>query len=152
MVLALVFGGIETGLVFALRLGRDRGYTWPSAMMAILSALLLAGGALRHYVDMIKTRPDAGMSLKFALLDASGDLASLISVTFQPHLEVLGLVIYGSDLAMCIGLIGLVCYFRVLHRRHHTKPAVDEITLEVESDLTRAFKILFVWLLRRVWI
>ncbi|KAI5235960.1 PQ loop repeat protein-like protein [Aureobasidium subglaciale] len=110
---ALIFGGIEAGLVFALRLGHDRGTHWPSTLMAILAAVLLAGGVLRHYVDMIKTRSDAGMSLKFAALDASGDLASLLSVVFQPHLKVLGLVIYGSELAIWSGLIVLVFYFRL---------------------------------------
>jgi hypothetical protein len=115
--IALVFGGLETGLVFALRSGRGRGHEWPSTLMAVIAAVLLAGGVLRHYVDMIKTRSDAGMSLKFATLDASGDLASLTSVIFQPHLEVLGLVIYGSELAIWLGLIGLVCYFRVSNRK-----------------------------------
>ncbi|THX49796.1 PQ loop repeat protein-like protein [Aureobasidium pullulans] len=119
LLLAVIFGGIETGLVFALRLCRDRGHEWPSTLMAIVAAVLLAGGVLRHYVDMIKTRSDAGMSLKFALLDASGDLASLISVVFQPHLKILGLVVYGSELAIWIGLVCLVCCFRISHR---TKP------------------------------
>ncbi|KAI4734510.1 hypothetical protein E4T44_15284, partial [Aureobasidium sp. EXF-8845] len=41
--IALIFGGIEAGLVFALRLGRDRGTHWPSTLMAILAAALLAG-------------------------------------------------------------------------------------------------------------
>ncbi|THX00106.1 PQ loop repeat protein-like protein [Aureobasidium pullulans] len=116
LLLAMIFGGIETGLIFALRLGRDRGHEWPSTLMAIFAAVLLAGGVLRHYVDMIKTRSDAGMSLKFALLDASGDLAPLISVVFQPHLKILGLVVYGSELAIWIGLICLVCCFRISHR------------------------------------
>ncbi|THW90419.1 PQ loop repeat protein-like protein [Aureobasidium pullulans] len=122
LLLAVIFGGIETGLVFALRLGRDRGLEWPSTLMAIVAAVLLAGGVLRHYVDMIKTRSDAGMSLKFALLDASGDLASLISVVFQPHLKILGLVIYGSELAIWIGLICLVCCFRISHRTKSKDP------------------------------
>jgi hypothetical protein len=60
---------------------------------------------------MIKTRSDAGMSLKFAILDASGDLASLISVISQPYLEVLGLVVYGYKLAIWFR------YFRVLNRK-----------------------------------
>lgn len=82
LLLAVISGGIETGLVSALRLGRDRGHGWPSTLMAIVAAVILAGGVLRHYVDMIKTRSDAGISPKFVLLDASRDLASLTSVVF----------------------------------------------------------------------
>lgn len=112
-VMAMALGGAETGLVFALRLARSRGHTWPSTLMAIIAALLLAGGVLRHYVDMFRTRTDAGLSLKFAILDASGDVASLLSVAFQPHLSVLGLVIYGSELAIWMGLIGIVLFLRM---------------------------------------
>ena len=85
--------------------------------MAIIAALLLAGGVLRHYVDMLRTGSDAGMSLKFAILDASGDVASLLSVVFQPHLSILGLVIYGSELAIWLGLIAIVLYFRTGERQ-----------------------------------
>lgn len=109
-------GGIEVGLVFALRVANARGQKWAATLMAIVAAILLAGGVLRHYVDMWKTRSDAGLSLKFALLDASGDVASLISVIFQPSLSILGMVIYGSELAIWIGLIVIVICFRTLNR------------------------------------
>lgn len=109
-------GGIEAGLVFALRVAAERGQKWPATLMAIVAAVLLAGGVLRHYVDMFKTRSDAGLSLKFALLDASGDVASLLSVVFQPSLNVLGLVIYGSEFVIWLGLVGIVVYFRTVDR------------------------------------
>ncbi|KAE8165675.1 PQ loop repeat-domain-containing protein [Aspergillus tamarii] len=97
IVIGAVLGGAETGLVFALRVAFRKGHKWPSTLMAILSAVLLAAGVLRHYIDMFRTRSDAGLSLKFALLDASGDVASILSVIFQPSLDILGLVIYGTD-------------------------------------------------------
>ncbi|KAK5215928.1 hypothetical protein LTS03_011392 [Exophiala xenobiotica] len=115
--MGIFFGGMETGLVFALRLGRERGQRWPLTLMAIVAAVLLAAGVLRHYVDMFKTRSDAGISLKFAFLDASGDAASLLSVVFQPKMSILGLVIYGTELAIWLGLIGIVLYFRTANRR-----------------------------------
>lgn len=105
-------GGIELGLVFALRVANERHQKWAATLMAVVAAVLLAGGVLRHYIDMWRTRSDAGLSLKFALLDASGDVASLVSVIFQPSLSVLGLVIYGSELVIWIGLILIVMYFR----------------------------------------
>lgn len=111
-------GGIEVGLVFALRVANERGQKWAATLMAIVAAILLAGGVLRHYVDMWKTRSDAGLSLKFALLDASGDVASLISVIFQPGLSVLGLVIYGSELVIWIGLVVIVFFFRTCERSY----------------------------------
>lgn len=115
-VLGATLGGIEAGLVFALRVANERGQEWAATLMAIVAAILLAGGVLRHYLDMWKTRSDAGISLKFALLDASGDVASLLSVVFQPRLSVLGLVIYGSELVIWIGLIMIVIYYRIANR------------------------------------
>lgn len=123
MAIAVVLGGVEAGLIFALKRGREQGENWPSILMAIVAALLLAGGVLRHYADMFKTRSDAGLSLKFAILDASGDLASLLSIIFQRSLSILGLVIYGSEFVAWLGLIGIVLYFRILNR--HERDGVE---------------------------
>ncbi|OGM46178.1 PQ loop repeat protein [Aspergillus bombycis] len=112
-----VLGGTEAGLVFALRVAYKRGERWPSTLMAILSAVLLAAGVLRHYVDMFRTRSDAGLSLKFALLDASGDVASILSVIFQPSPSILGLVIYGTEFVIWLGLMIILLYFRAAQRR-----------------------------------
>ncbi|GAB1192718.1 hypothetical protein APSETT444_001913 [Aspergillus pseudonomiae] len=112
-----VLGGAEAGLVFALRVAFQRGQKWPSTLMAILSAVLLAAGVLRHYVDMFRTRSDAGLSLKFALLDASGDVASILSVIFQPSLSILGLAIYGTEFVIWLGLMIILLYFRAAQRR-----------------------------------
>ena len=118
--IAVVFGGVEAGLVFALRVANARGQKWALTLIAIIAALLLAGGVLRHCVDKVRTRSDAGLSLKFAVLDASGDLASILSVVFQSHISILGLVIYGSELAIWIGLICILLYFRVARRKGST--------------------------------
>ncbi|KHO00014.1 PQ loop repeat protein [Metarhizium album ARSEF 1941] len=111
-----ILGAIEAGLVLALRVARGRGQQWPATLMAVVAAVLLAGGVFRHYFDMFKTQSDAGISLKFAILDASGDVASLLSVVFQHPLSVKGLVIYGSEFAIWLGLIVIVLYFRVRNR------------------------------------
>lgn len=116
IVLASFLGGIEAGLVFALALARDRGQKWALTLMAVLAAILLAAGVLRHYFDMLRTRSDAGISLRFALLDASGDVVSLLSVAFQPSLSTLGMAIYGTELVIWIGLIAMLLYFRTMGR------------------------------------
>ncbi|KAK2729504.1 pq loop repeat protein [Colletotrichum kahawae] len=67
--LAIVLAGAEYGLVYALRLARQRGHSWPSILMAIVAAILLAGGVLRHYVQMLRTRSDAGEPTKTTVAD-----------------------------------------------------------------------------------
>ncbi|KAF4549674.1 PQ loop repeat-containing protein 6 [Elsinoe fawcettii] len=112
-VIGAVLAGVEVGLVFALRVARGRGLEWPAILMAVLAAILLALGVLRHLFDMIKTRSDGGLSLRFAILDASGDLASIISVVFQPTLSIYGLVIYSTELVIWLVVVGLLIFFRL---------------------------------------
>ncbi|KAK7756485.1 hypothetical protein SLS62_001319 [Diatrype stigma] len=112
--IGLVMAGVELGLVYALRKGRGRGKSdpdrveWPMTLMAALAAALLAAGVLSHYWDIYRTRSVRGISFLFVGIDALGDLASLLSVCFQPPpLDVLGLVVYGTELALWIGV--MVC-------------------------------------------
>lgn len=106
-----LMAGIEVGLIFALRLGKQRGTEWPVTLMAVLAAVFLALGVLRHYWDIYKYRTVRGISFLFVGIDALGDLTSLISVIFQPSLDVLGLVIYGVELALWIGVFAAGGYY-----------------------------------------
>lgn len=82
--------------------------------MAILSAAFLAAGVLRHYWDIYVHRSVRGISFIFVGIDAAGDLFSLISVFFQPTLDVLGMVIYGTELVLWIGVFACGGYFNLL--------------------------------------
>lgn len=132
--IAIVLAGAEVGLVYALRLARERGHTWPSILMAIVAAILLAGGVLRHYLQMLKTRSDAGLSLKFATLDLSGDVASLLSVLFQKTLKIYGIVIYGSELAIWVGLIGLAIHYRRVRNAESSKGPVTDMVVSGREE------------------
>ncbi|KAI9691388.1 MAG: hypothetical protein M1820_009691 [Bogoriella megaspora] len=112
--LASVMGGIEAGLVIALRIARDRGFRWPITIMAALSATLLAAGVLRHYWDIWRHRTVRGISFLFVGIDAMGDLTSLISVLFQPPVDILGLVIYGTELALWSGVFIAGGYYNLV--------------------------------------
>lgn len=112
--LASVLGGIEAALIFALRIGKDRHVEWPVTLMAVLSAVFLAAGVLCHYWDIYRTRTVRGISFLFVGIDAAGDLTSLVSVLFQPSLDVLGLVIYGTELVLWIGVFLCGGYFNLI--------------------------------------
>jgi len=102
--LALAMAGSEAGLIFALSHARQRHLQWPVTFMAVLSACFLCAGVLRHYWDIYKERTVRGISFLFVGIDAMGDLTSLISVFFQSKLDVLGMIIYGSELALWTGV------------------------------------------------
>lgn len=108
-----IMAGIEVGLIFALRSGKRNGTDWPVTLMAVLAALFLALGVLRHYWDIYQHRTVRGISFFFVGLDAMGDLTSLISVLFQPSLDVLGLIIYGVELTLWIGIFACGGYYNL---------------------------------------
>lgn len=104
MGIGMVMGGVEVALIFALRAGLRRGIDWPVTLMAVMAAGLLAAGVGRHYRDIWTHRTVRGISFIFVGIDAAGDLFSLISVFFQGELNVLGMVIYGTELALWVGI------------------------------------------------
>ncbi|KAL7813156.1 PQ loop repeat domain-containing protein [Trichoderma aethiopicum] len=112
--IALLMAAIQAALIFALRAAHSSHLTWPDTLMAVLSAALLAAGVLRHYWDIYTHRSVRGISFIFVGIDAGGDLFSLISVFFQPELDVLGMVIYGTELALWIGVFACGGYFNLL--------------------------------------
>jgi hypothetical protein len=108
---ALLMAGVQTALIFALRKAKSTSLTWPSTLMAVLSAALLAAGVLRHYWDIYIHRSVRGISFIFVGIDAAGDLFSLVSVLYQPTLDILGMVIYGTELVLWLGVFALGGYF-----------------------------------------
>lgn len=102
--LGFLMAAIEVSLIFGLKAAVACNIDWPLELMAALSAALLCAGVLRHYWDIYRERTVRGISFIFVGIDAMGDLTSLISVFFQPELDVLGMVIYGSELVLWLGV------------------------------------------------
>lgn len=106
--------GIQASLIIALRIAKQRNVLWPMTMMAVLSAALLAAGVLRHYWDIWLHRTVRGISFIFVAIDAGGDLFSLISIFFQPSLDVRGMAIYATELTLWLGVFACGGYFNLL--------------------------------------
>ncbi|KAF2134517.1 hypothetical protein P153DRAFT_380332 [Dothidotthia symphoricarpi CBS 119687] len=111
---ACLMGGTQAGLIIGVRHAKDNNITWPEKLMAILSAVLLAAGVLRHYVDIYLHRTVRGISFIFVGLDAAGDVFSLLSVVFQSTFDVLGAVIYSTELVLWIGIFACGAYYNLI--------------------------------------
>ncbi|KAF2027234.1 hypothetical protein EK21DRAFT_72400 [Setomelanomma holmii] len=110
---ACVMGAVQAGLIIGVRHAKDENIRWPAILMAVASATLLAAGVLRHYTDVYVHRTVRGISFIFVGIDALGDVFSLISVIFQPTLDVLGMVIYGTELVLWIGIFVCGAYYNL---------------------------------------
>lgn len=111
---AVVMGSAETALIFAVRIALGKGMLWPLTLMAVLATLLLALGVMEQYIAIWKNRSVEGISFLFCGLDALGDMTSIISVTFEPRLNVLGLVIYTVELVLWLGIFACGCWFKLI--------------------------------------
>ena len=111
---ACFMGGIEAALILALRIGRDNGTEWPLMLMAILAGVLLACGVLEQYLAIFKSKSVHGVSFLFCGLDALGDLTSIISVIFEPELEIVALVMYGLEFVLWCGVFACGFYYKLL--------------------------------------
>lgn len=136
--IAVVMGAIETALILALRISKASDSEWPLTLMAVLSACLLAAGVLRHYWDIWVHRAVRGISFIFVGIDAAGDVFSLVSLFFQPKLDVLGVVIYGSEFVLWCGVFACGGYYNLLpwlRERRAAKLSRDNGPLEVDLGL-----------------
>lgn len=115
LVLPVMFlmGGVQVALIFALRHAKERDLEWPLILMAVLAAALLAAGVGSHYIDIYRHRTVRGISFIFVGIDALGDVFSLLSVVFQTKLDILGMIIYGTELALWIGIILCGAYYNL---------------------------------------
>lgn len=111
---ACFMGGIEAGLVFALRVGIYRGVHWPATLMAALAALLLALGVLEQYLAIHKHRSVEGISFLFCGIDALGDVNSIVAVIFEPRLSAVGLVAYSVEFVLWMGVFACGGYYKLL--------------------------------------
>ena len=107
-------GGIQASLIIALRIARSKDLEWPLILMASLSAALLAAGVLTHYWDIWQHRTVRGISFLFVAIDAAGDVFSLVSVFFQPELDILGIVIYATEFVLWCGVFACGGYYNLL--------------------------------------
>lgn len=82
--------------------------------MGVISTLLLSAGVLRHYYDIYIHRTVRGISFIFVGIDAAGDVFSLISVFFQPKLDILGIVIYATEFVLWCGVFACGGYFNLM--------------------------------------
>lgn len=127
--IVLTMGGIQAGLIVGLSELKRQGIDTPLTLMAVLSAVLLAAGVLRHYWDIWVHRTVRGISFTFVGIDALGDVFSLASVVFQPKLDVLGMAIYGTEFVLWLGVFACGGYYNLL-------PWLRKVRQEEEVDVS----------------
>ncbi|XPS74232.1 hypothetical protein M3J09_006352 [Ascochyta lentis] len=131
---ACLMGGVQAVLIVALRHAKERHLEWPLILMAVLAAALLAAGVGRHYVDIYLHRTVRGISFIFVGLDALGDVFSLLSVIFHSKLDILGMVIYATELVLWIGIFACGAYYNLVPWVKEKRSESNETTASNEPQ------------------
>lgn len=124
-ILATSFAAIQCAFVFGFRYGSTSEQDRQRIIlaMAILAALGLSFGVLRHYYDIYVYKTVRGIAWAFVALDAAGDLTSLLAVTIKSPADRIAAGIYASELGLWIGIMLAGVTFNVryyIQARHHT--------------------------------
>ncbi|KAB8069593.1 hypothetical protein BDV29DRAFT_194742 [Aspergillus leporis] len=136
--LLVVLGALEVALVFALQAAKRPG-------------------VLRHYWDIYIHRTVRGISFISVGIDAAGDLFSLISVLCEPRIDILGMVIYGIELALwlgifaCGGIFNFMPWVLKLSQKRDLNE-LEQVSIHPMSSSTSVFRTVSSsdWVTRRV--
>ncbi|WWC61129.1 uncharacterized protein I303_103708 [Kwoniella dejecticola CBS 10117] len=122
----LVFAGFETGSVFALWAGQDRGVEWPIQMYGYISAVLLAVALAPQYYEIWKFKEVLGISMTFLIVDTLGGVFSLASLFCRAKLDIAGLVSYALVVILDSIVILLAIILNPLASRRRRKEGKPE--------------------------
>ena len=129
----VVFGSIEYAFVYALQIGIQRETEWPKTLMSALAATLLVAGVAEQYVAIYKNKSVEGISFLFCGLDALGDITSLISVIFEPQVNIAGSIVYATELLFWLGIFALGFYYKGLLKSRKLIRTIKAILLTYQS-------------------
>lgn len=131
--LGCAIAGIEVALVLPLRPLAAHGVTWPTTLVGVLGAVLLAAGLLPAYHEIWKRRGRViGIDMRFLLLDWGGAVFSLASLGAQREFDVLG----GVQYAVCAGLeMGVMGFWAVDRMREWRKGKREDVEGRCEAEI-----------------
>ncbi|RPA83307.1 hypothetical protein BJ508DRAFT_207327 [Ascobolus immersus RN42] len=104
---AIIFAGIEVGVILGYRPSYEAGNTRPIMAIGIVAAILLAAGLLPPYWEIWKRRGEVvGISFLFITIDGLGALFSMMSLVAQKgEFDVVAGVQYGVIILLEVGIL-----------------------------------------------
>ncbi|TFK74939.1 hypothetical protein BDN72DRAFT_600522 [Pluteus cervinus] len=104
----LIFGGLQAGIVFAIRPVVHRGNNRPVQFFGILSAILISLALLPQYWEIFKHKEVIGISITFMIIDLLGGVFSVLSLVFKEKFDILAAISYTMAVVSAKGQVGLV--------------------------------------------
>ncbi|KAG6828914.1 hypothetical protein H0H92_006300 [Tricholoma furcatifolium] len=128
----LIVGGLEVGVVFAVRPSMN-----PRAIdfFGIFSSIMIAGGLLPQYYEIFKRGEVIGISIPFIAIDCLGGVFSIVSLAFRPEFDIKAGIAYSLVTALDAGIIIASV---ILHPsvRKHLKSKKEKYSREMTQNST----------------
>ncbi|CUA70652.1 putative protein C2E12,03c [Schizosaccharomyces pombe 972h-] [Rhizoctonia solani] len=134
-VFLLAMAGFEVGLSLVIRRTDRAGDEWPTRVMGIMSALLIALGLLPQYWEIWKRKEVVGISMLFMSVDMLGGVFSVLSLVFQAQFDAVAAVSYILVVVLdgVVVLAALILNPMAKRRRKREAAAGPETTSDLET-------------------
>jgi len=119
-------GGLEAGLVFAVRPSYRRGNEGPVRFFGIFSSALISLSLLPQYYEIYKHKEVIGISILFMFIDLLGGVFSDLSLVFKAKFDVIASITY----SLVVFMDGLVIVAAMI-----LNPRARRLRRDRESEL-----------------
>ncbi|KIK60897.1 hypothetical protein GYMLUDRAFT_43475 [Collybiopsis luxurians FD-317 M1] len=131
LLLGIIFGGFELGMVYALRPSYDRGEESSNRgveFFGIMSPVLLALSFIPQYYEIYRRKEVIGISIIFMAVDLLGGVFSDLSLAFKSgKFDAIAAVTYTLVIVMDSVIIIAACVLNPLARRRQLRSVAPEV-------------------------
>ncbi|KAK0239093.1 PQ loop repeat-domain-containing protein [Armillaria nabsnona] len=128
-----LIGGLQAGMVFALRPSYEHGNHRGVDFFGVFASVMLAAGLLPQFYEIYKHQEVIGISKLFMLVDLLGGVFSLLSLVFRDTFDVLAGVAYSLVVVLDGLVIILAMILNPLACRRRRRAASEEEALETPT-------------------
>lgn len=132
---ALVGGGIEVALFFALRAAENRGIQGATIFIGSLSDFFLSVGFIPQLILIFRDRRVEGLSYIFLAMDSMGAVFSILSLGFKTGpIDVVALIGYVGIIVLEVAVLVLAAVFNPAAKRR--QQAQKELDAQEKGELS----------------
>ncbi|PBK72543.1 PQ-loop-domain-containing protein [Armillaria solidipes] len=128
-----LIGGLQAGMVFAVRPSYEHGNHRGVDFFGVFASVMLSAGLLPQFYEIYKHKEVIGISKLFMLVDLLGGVFSLLSLVFRDTFDVLAGVAYSLVVVLDGLVIILAMILNPLARRRRRRAASEEEALDTPT-------------------
>ncbi|KAK0467218.1 uncharacterized protein EV420DRAFT_672174 [Desarmillaria tabescens] len=128
-----LIGGLQAGMVFAVRPSYEHGNHRGVDFFGVFASVMLSAGLLPQFYEIYKHKEVIGISKLFMLVDLLGGVFSLLSLVFRDTFDVLAGVAYSLVVVLDGGVILLATILNPLAHRRRQRAEEEALESGVET-------------------